>query len=123
MRCAVIEHVAGLSRRRARPFRLSAGRRLSLAGQWQAALGHLAEARRLAEETGNRRYQAETLRLRGDVLLAMGDSISAEASYGESLALARQRTSCSRRSVAGLPRASARRFCKRRRRCWTSCRK
>jgi tetratricopeptide (TPR) repeat protein len=61
-----------------------------MAGQWQAALGHLAEAHRLAEETGNRCYQAETLRLRGDVLLAMGDGTGAEASYGESLALARR---------------------------------
>jgi predicted ATPase len=61
-----------------------------MAGQWQAALGHLAEAHRLAEETGNRCYQAETLRLRGDVLLAMGDHPGAEASYGEALALARR---------------------------------
>jgi tetratricopeptide (TPR) repeat protein len=61
-----------------------------MAGQWPAALGHLAEAHRLAEETGNRCYQAETLRLRGDVLLAMGDGIGAEASYGEALALARR---------------------------------
>jgi predicted ATPase/class 3 adenylate cyclase len=61
-----------------------------MAGQWQAALGHLAEAHRLAEETGNRCYQAETLRLRGEVLLMMGDGTSAEASYDESLALARQ---------------------------------
>ena len=60
-----------------------------LAGQWPAALGHLAEAHRLAEETGNRCYQAETLRLRGDVLLAMGDRSGAEASYGEAVALAR----------------------------------
>jgi class 3 adenylate cyclase/tetratricopeptide (TPR) repeat protein len=61
-----------------------------MAGQWQAALGHLAEAHRLAEETGNRCYQAETLRLRGEVLLAMGDRTGAEASYGEALALARR---------------------------------
>jgi predicted ATPase len=61
-----------------------------MAGQWQAALGHLAEAHRLAEETGNRCYQAETLRLRGEVLLAIGDHPGAEASYGESLALARR---------------------------------
>jgi predicted ATPase len=61
-----------------------------MAGQWPAALGHLAEAHVLAEETGNRCYQAETLRLRGEVLLAMGDRTGAEASYGESLALARR---------------------------------
>jgi tetratricopeptide (TPR) repeat protein len=51
-----------------------------MAGQWQAALGHLAEANRLAEETGNRCYQAETLRLRGDVLLAMGNGTGAATS-------------------------------------------
>jgi predicted ATPase len=61
-----------------------------MAGQWPAALGHLGEAHRLAEETGNRCYQAETLRLRGEVLLAIGDHPSAEASYGASLALARR---------------------------------
>ncbi len=63
-----------------------------MAGQWPAALGHLAEAHRLAEETGNRCYQAETLRLRGDVLLAMGEHTGAEASYGEALALARRQS-------------------------------
>jgi tetratricopeptide (TPR) repeat protein len=60
-----------------------------MAGQWQAALEHLAEAQRLAEETGGRQFQAETLRLRGDVLLATGDPAAAEARYGEALALAR----------------------------------
>jgi hypothetical protein len=43
-----------------------------MAGRWEAALGHFAEARRLAEETEERWYEAETLRRRGDVLLAMG---------------------------------------------------
>jgi tetratricopeptide (TPR) repeat protein len=52
-----------------------------MAGQWQAAIEHLARARRLAEETEERSFQAETLRLRGDVLLAMGDSTGAEAGY------------------------------------------
>jgi tetratricopeptide (TPR) repeat protein len=61
-----------------------------MAGQWPAALGHLAEAHRLAEEIGNRCYQAETLRLRGEVLLAIGDHRGADASYGEALALARR---------------------------------
>jgi tetratricopeptide (TPR) repeat protein len=63
-----------------------------MAGQWQAALGHLAEAHRLADETGNRCYQAETLRLRGDVLLAIGNHPGTEASYGEALALAQQQS-------------------------------
>jgi predicted ATPase len=63
-----------------------------MAGRWQAALGHLAEAQRLAEETEQRSFQAEALRLTGDVLLAMGDTAGAEASYGEALALARQQS-------------------------------
>ena len=63
-----------------------------MAGQWQAALEHVGEARRLAEKTKERWAQAETLRLRGDVLLAMGDPAAAEASYGEALALARRQS-------------------------------
>jgi AcrR family transcriptional regulator len=52
-----------------------------MAGQWRAALAHLAEARGLAEEKEVRWLQAETLRLTGDVLLATGDAAAAEASY------------------------------------------
>ena len=62
------------------------------AGQWQSALEHLAEARGLAEEKEARYFQAETLRLTGDVLLATGDVAAAEASYHEALALARQQS-------------------------------
>jgi predicted ATPase len=61
-----------------------------MAGQSQAALEHFAEARCLAEETQDRWFQAETLRLTGDVLVAMGDSAAAEASYQEAIAIARQ---------------------------------
>jgi tetratricopeptide (TPR) repeat protein len=61
-----------------------------MAGQLQAALAQLAEARRLAAETGNRPFQAETLRLQGDVVLATGDPAGAEASYHEAIALAQQ---------------------------------
>ena len=63
-----------------------------IAGWWQAALGHLAEAQRLAEETEERCFQAETLRLRGDLLLTTGDSAAAEVSYHEALAIARQQS-------------------------------
>jgi predicted ATPase len=63
-----------------------------MAGQRQAALEHLAEARRLAEERDQRWFLAETLRLTGDVRLAMGDSAGAEASYAEALALARRQS-------------------------------
>jgi tetratricopeptide (TPR) repeat protein len=78
-----------------------------MAGRWQAALGHLVEARRLAEETGDRWCQAETLRLTGDVLLAMGDPAAAEATYHEALALAKQQSAklwelCAAMSLARL---------------------
>jgi class 3 adenylate cyclase/predicted ATPase len=117
-----------------------------MAGQWQAALEHLAEARGLAEEKEVRWLQAETFRLTGDVLLAMGDAAAAEASYQDSIAIARQQSAKlwelrSAMSLARLwrdqgkrsearellapvygwfRRASARRSCKRRRRCWMS---
>jgi class 3 adenylate cyclase/predicted ATPase len=62
------------------------------AGRSQAALEHLVEARRLAEETGDRLYQAETVRLIGEVLVAMGDRARAEASYLDAIALAQQQS-------------------------------
>jgi class 3 adenylate cyclase/tetratricopeptide (TPR) repeat protein len=61
-----------------------------MAGQLQLALRHLAEARQLAEETEDRWGQAETLRLRGEVLFAMGDRPGAEASYHEAIAIAQR---------------------------------
>jgi predicted ATPase len=63
-----------------------------MAGQWPAALEHLAEARRLAEEREEEWFQAETLRLTGDVLLATDDTAAAEASYHEALVLARRQS-------------------------------
>ena len=63
-----------------------------MAGQWQVALDHLAEAWHLAEETGDRWFQAETLRLRGEVLAAMSDRGGAEASYREAIATAQQQS-------------------------------
>jgi predicted ATPase len=63
-----------------------------IARRWPAALGHLAEAQRLAEETEERCFQAETLRLRGDVLLATGDAAAAEAGYHEAMTIAQQQS-------------------------------
>jgi class 3 adenylate cyclase/predicted ATPase len=63
-----------------------------MAGQWRAALAHLAEARGLAEEKEVRWLQAETLRLGGDVLLATSDAAAAEASYHEAMAMAQQQS-------------------------------
>jgi predicted ATPase len=78
-----------------------------MAGQDQAALGHLAEAQRLAEETEARWFQAETARLRGDVLLAAGDLAAAEASYREAMAIAQRQSAklwelCAAMSLARL---------------------
>jgi predicted ATPase len=63
-----------------------------MAGRCQVALQHFAEARQLAEKTGDRWYHAETLRLTGEVLMAMGDRTGAEASYREAIATARQQS-------------------------------
>jgi predicted ATPase len=63
-----------------------------MAGEWQAALERLAEARHLAEESGERWLQAETLRLTGDVLLATGDAAAAETSYCEATAIAEEQS-------------------------------
>jgi predicted ATPase len=63
-----------------------------MAGQWHDALDHLTEARRLAEATEERCFQAETVRLSGDVLAAMSDRASAETTYREAIAIAQQQS-------------------------------
>jgi predicted ATPase len=63
-----------------------------VAGQLPAALEHLTEAQRLTDETGERWTAAETLRLRGDVLLATGNPAGAEAGYREAIAIAQQQS-------------------------------
>jgi tetratricopeptide (TPR) repeat protein len=63
-----------------------------MAGKLQAALEHLAEARRSAEETEVRWSEAETLRLTGEVLLATGDSPAAEASFREGITIAQRQS-------------------------------
>jgi tetratricopeptide (TPR) repeat protein len=78
-----------------------------IVGRWQTALDHLAEARRLADETGDRWCQAGTLRLTGDVQQAMGDHAAAEASYHEAIAIAQQQSAklwelCAAMSLARL---------------------
>jgi predicted ATPase len=85
-----------------------------MAGQWQAALAHLAEARGLAEEKEVRWFQAETLRLTGDVLLAAGDAAAAEASYREAIAIAQRQSAklwelCGAMSLARLWRDQGKR--------------
>jgi tetratricopeptide (TPR) repeat protein len=83
----------------------SRGRRM--AGEPQPALEHLAEARDLAEETEERWFQAETLRLRGDALRATGDPAAAEVSYREAMAIAQRQSAklwelCAAMSLARL---------------------
>ncbi len=85
-----------------------------IAGELPEALGHVAEAQRLAEETEDRWALADTLRLRGDLLLSMGDPVAAETSYGEALALARQQSAklwelCAAMSLARLWRDQGKR--------------
>jgi predicted ATPase len=58
-----------------------------MAGRLTEALEYLAEARHLAEETENAVF-ADTVRLRGDVVLAIGDRAGAEVIYREAMALA-----------------------------------
>jgi tetratricopeptide (TPR) repeat protein len=82
--------------------------------QWQAALEQLTEARRLAEETGDRWYHSETLRLRGDVLLAMGDRVGGQTAYREAIEIARQQSAklwelCAATSLARLWRDQGKR--------------
>jgi class 3 adenylate cyclase/tetratricopeptide (TPR) repeat protein len=63
-----------------------------MAGRWQTALDHVTEARRLTEETEDRGVQAETLRLTGDLLVAMENPAAAEASYREAIAIAQRQS-------------------------------
>jgi predicted ATPase len=63
-----------------------------MAGQWPAALDHLAKEGRLAAETEELWFQAETFRLQGEVFLAIGDGAAAEASYREALAIAQRQS-------------------------------
>jgi predicted ATPase len=76
-----------------KPWALAlAGDACRMAVQLPAAFAHLAEAERLAEDTEDRLFQAETLRLRGDVLLATGDPAAAEASYRDAIGRAQQQS-------------------------------
>jgi predicted ATPase len=65
---------------------------VGVAGDERAALENFAEARALAEETDQRPFEAEIFRLTADALLAIGDHASAEASYREAMAIARQQS-------------------------------
>jgi tetratricopeptide (TPR) repeat protein len=61
-----------------------------MAGQPHVALAYVAEAERFAETSQSKWLQAETLRLRGDLMLIAGDSAGAEASFLDAIALAQR---------------------------------
>jgi predicted ATPase len=85
-----------------------------MAGQWQGALDHVTEARRVIEETGDQCDKAETVRLSADVMLSMGDRIGAEVGYREAIAIAHQQSAklwelCAATSLARLWRDQGKR--------------
>jgi predicted ATPase len=85
-----------------------------MAGQQQAALERFAEAGRLAEETKDRYFLGETLRLTAEVLLAIGDPAATEASYHEAIAIAQRQSArlwelCAAMSLARLWRDQGKR--------------
>jgi len=61
-----------------------------IGGQPQIGLAHLAEAERLAGETGVKWILAETLRVRGDLQMLTDDRFAAEASFRDAIAVARR---------------------------------
>jgi len=61
-----------------------------MAGQPQVALAYVVEAEQFAEATHTKWLQAETLRLRGDLLLTVADSAGAEASFLDAITLAQR---------------------------------
>ncbi len=61
-----------------------------MTGQAQVALTHLAEAEQLAERSQLEWVLAETVRLRGDLLLLTGDVNAAYGSFHDAIALARR---------------------------------
>jgi predicted ATPase len=61
-----------------------------ICGQPQLGLTQLADAERLADATRERLIAAETLRMKGDLLILTGNRISAEASFHHAIALARR---------------------------------
>ena len=61
-----------------------------MTGHPDAALTEVNEALRLASATDEKWAQAEMLRLRGDLLRLLGDSVAAEASFQDSITLAQR---------------------------------
>ena len=55
-------------------------------------LEHLSDAIRTIERTEDREFEAELYRVRGELLLHLGDRTGAEESYGTALAVARRQS-------------------------------
>jgi class 3 adenylate cyclase/predicted ATPase len=64
----------------------------STAGQPAEGLRHLAEAVRIMERTEERDFEAEVYRVRGELLLAVGDRTAAAESFRAALAVARRQS-------------------------------
>jgi predicted ATPase len=76
------------------------------AGQPEEGLATLDEALALVEETGERQWEAELYRLRGEQLLVQGDQARAEASLHNAIEVARRQSarSLELRAAIGLAR-------------------
>jgi predicted ATPase len=61
-----------------------------MAGQPRLALAYVTEAEQFAEVTHSKWLHAETLRLRGDLLLIVGDTAGAAASFLDAITLAQR---------------------------------
>ena len=61
-------------------------------GQAEEGLALLAEALASAYSSGERYYEAELYRLKGELLLMLGDEQEAEASFFEAIEVARQQS-------------------------------
>jgi predicted ATPase len=111
-------------------------RACEIAGQIEEALTLLHDALQIVESTGQRWFAAELNRHKGQLLLRQGDSEAAEELYREALSIAKEQEAklwelrataslarlrrdqdrrteardCSRRSIAGSPKASTHRI-------------
>jgi predicted ATPase len=80
-----------------------------VAGRTAEGLAAVAEALELSEQTLERYYVAELLRIRGDLLLQQGDPVNAEASFRDALAFAERQgvLAFELRAATGLARTLA----------------
>ena len=80
VRCNILETVRALAEAQAK------------AGQPERGLTTLVEALTMVAETGERHWEAEVYRLRGELLLTQGDEAKAEASYHKAIEVARRQS-------------------------------